>query len=96
MGKTVKVLIEHLRRRQDELGVNAFHFHHVFINNKIDVSSYPPEAGAIIGEKAGGRPPAEKMPENEITVDDGPGEIPIDLLLIIYGINSDCRWRVCQ
>jgi len=48
MGISVKSLLNHLRERQIELGVNAFIFHHVLRNNKVEPSEYPPQAKATI------------------------------------------------
>jgi len=70
MGRSVKLLIDHLRRRQEEFGVNAFHFHHVYQNNKIQPSCYPPEAEAIITTGSDSKPIADPSPSAEITTDD--------------------------
>ena len=53
MGLTVKDLLNHLRKRQEELGVNAFRFHHVLKNQKLEVAEYPPEATAVFEGKSG-------------------------------------------
>lgn len=44
MGLSVKELLNHLRKRQEELGVNAFRFHHIMRNQKLEPAEYPPEA----------------------------------------------------
>jgi hypothetical protein len=48
MGLTVKDLLNHLRTRQERLGVNAFNFHHVLRNNKLEPAAYPEAAQRII------------------------------------------------
>lgn len=48
MGMNVKVLLNHLRGRQVEHGVNAFHFHHVLLGNKVEPAEYSDEAKRII------------------------------------------------
>jgi hypothetical protein len=48
MGITVKALLSHLRDRQKNLGVNAFNFHHVLRNNKLEPAEYPEDAQAVI------------------------------------------------
>ena len=52
MGISVKSLLNHLRERQTELGVNTFNFHHVLRNNKMEPSEYPPQAKATIDGKS--------------------------------------------
>ena len=78
MGRSVKTLIAHLRRRQEEYGVNAFHFHHIYQNQKVEPSCYPPEAQAII-LKAGSdcKLPADELPQMQITVDESPNPKPM-------------------
>jgi hypothetical protein len=48
MGLSVKELLNHLRQRQEDLGVNAFHFHHILKNQKLEPAEYPPEAMKVI------------------------------------------------
>ena len=52
MGANVKILLGHLRERQEELGVNSFRFHHVLRNNKLEPATYPAAAQAIIDLRA--------------------------------------------
>jgi hypothetical protein len=51
MGLTIKDLLNHLRTRQESLGVNAFHFHHVLHNSKLEATAYPETAQKIIRGK---------------------------------------------
>ena len=69
MGRSVKILIEYLRQRQADHGGNAFHFHHVYQNNKIQPSCYPSEAEKVISSGAG-KPKAKRPMATEITVDE--------------------------
>jgi hypothetical protein len=55
MGANVKILLGHLRERQEELGVNAFHFHHILRNNKIEPAEYPPSAQVVIDAGPGAK-----------------------------------------
>jgi hypothetical protein len=50
MGQSVKVLIDHLRKREDEFGVNAFKFNQIQVCGVPDLQSaqYPPEAQEVI------------------------------------------------
>ena len=48
MGINVKLLLNHLRERQKEHGVNAFRFHHILRNNKLEVAEYPEESTAVM------------------------------------------------
>jgi hypothetical protein len=50
MGIQVKNLLNHLRERQDRLGVNAFSFHHVLRNNKLEPAEYPAEVKTAMSE----------------------------------------------
>ena len=59
MGLSVKVILDHLRKRQDELGVNAFHFHHILSNQKLEDAAYPPQALRVIKSGNGKDWPAE-------------------------------------
>jgi len=41
MGINVKALLSHLCERQKDLGINAFKFHNVLWNNKLEPADYP-------------------------------------------------------
>lgn len=51
MGLSVKDLLNHLRKRQEEVGVKAFHFHHILRNHKLEPAEYPPEAVEVIEDR---------------------------------------------
>jgi hypothetical protein len=55
MGANVKKLLGHLRERQEILGVNAFHFHHVLQNNKLELAEYPATAKVVIDAGSGAK-----------------------------------------
>jgi hypothetical protein len=48
MGVRIKTLLLHLRERQEQLGVRAFHFHHVLRNNTLEPASYPDSAQSVL------------------------------------------------
>jgi hypothetical protein len=50
MGQSVKQLVDHLRKRQEEFGVNAFRFEHVAVTGLTErqPASYPSEVQAVI------------------------------------------------
>jgi hypothetical protein len=70
MGLSVKELLNHLRKRQEELGVNAFHFHHVLKNQKLELAEYPPEAMAVVEGQGGQACPSENTAPKPIAADD--------------------------
>jgi hypothetical protein len=47
MGMAVKILLAHLRERQEQCGVRAFQFHHVLRNNALEAATYPTSAQAV-------------------------------------------------
>lgn len=64
----MKSLLSHLRARQEELGVNAFKFHHVLRNNKLESAEYPEDArvameGTVLPDGTGGQIGAELVSE---------------------------------
>ena len=61
MGITVKLLLSHLRARQEMLGVDAFQFHHVLQNNKVELAEYPSDTQDL-GPDAAGIPTLEGLP----------------------------------
>lgn len=61
MGITVKLLLSHLRARQETLGVDAFQFHHVLRNNKIETAEYPSDSGAQ-GQEAAPTSALDELP----------------------------------
>jgi hypothetical protein len=77
MGQSVKKLVDYLRERQEEFGVNAFRFEHVAVSGltELQPASYPLEVQAVI--------------EAGKSVKDWPkaGDIPIDLRLSIVDEN---------
>jgi len=48
MGVHIKTLLQHLRERQEQLGVRAFHFRHVLRNNVLESASYPESAQSAL------------------------------------------------
>lgn len=61
MGITVKLLLSHLRARQETLGVDAFQFHHVLRNNKIETAEYPSDTGDQ-GQEAAQTSASDELP----------------------------------
>ena len=51
MGVQIKTLLIHLRKRQEQLGVNGFHFHYILRNNILEAAEYPDEAKAALEGK---------------------------------------------
>ena len=52
MGIQVKTLLTHLRQRQQEHGVRAFHFHHVLWGSALEAAEYPEAAKlALLADK---------------------------------------------
>ena len=48
MGIQIKSLIAHLRARQEDHGVKAFHFHHVLRDNLLEPAAYPSQAQLVL------------------------------------------------
>ena len=50
MGQSVKLLVDHLRQREEEFGVNAFKFNRISVSGLQDLqpAQYPPEADEVI------------------------------------------------
>ena len=48
MGVSVKTLLIHLRERQEQFGVCAFHFHHVLRNTVLEPAHYPDTAQSVL------------------------------------------------
>lgn len=80
MGLSVKELLNHLRQRQEVLGVCAFRFHHILRNHKVVPAEYPEDAMEVIE-------PSELKPEEEndsvgkkkkVTTK-SPQKVPVDL-----------------
>jgi len=59
MGITVKLLLTHLRTRQETLGVDAFQFHHVLRHNKLEPAEYP---NSELRQEADAAPPLDGLP----------------------------------
>jgi hypothetical protein len=71
MGLSVKELINHLRNRQEDLGVKGFRFHHVLKNQKLEPAQYPPEAMKVV-ESGVNRQSEEKSPKKKKVKDEFP------------------------
>ena len=80
MGKLVKVLIDYIWKWQETLGVNAFHFHHIFQNNKMEEAYYGDEAKIIIA--GNGMPLVKVEMEAEILVEDIPQKAEVEMDMV--------------
>jgi hypothetical protein len=67
MGINVKALLNLLRERQDTLGINAFRFHHVLRNNKLEDAEYPDECKAAMSSDGF---PGEKSEDPSLVMTD--------------------------
>lgn len=50
MAVQARVLIDHLRKRQEEHGVKAFRFHHIYVNGQIEPANYPDLAEDVFND----------------------------------------------
>jgi len=89
MGANAKNLLIHLRERQERLGVNAFHFHHVLRNTKLEPAAYPVTAQTIIdlGPDAKNWTEEKNISSNDLRKD--PEEIPINVEQKVVGLKSN-------
>ena len=62
MGVQVKLLLAHLRRRQEELGVKTFQFQHVLKGSEIVPAEYPPAARDTLSSEAVTQEPIKSDP----------------------------------
>ena len=68
MGKKVKSLLNHLRTRQETLGVNAFSFRNVWKEKKFHMSQYPDLAKQAIAAGAGVMEWGEPTSDNQLPI----------------------------
>ena len=70
MGQNVKILVEHLRKREEEFGVNAFHFQSIQVSGLADLqrATYPAEVQAVIeaGKDVRNWPKASDIPTDPV------------------------------
>ena len=94
MGQSVKLLIDHLRQREAEFGVNAFKFNRILVSGVpvLQPAQYPPEAEEVIaaGSSVRNWPRAADIPIalSMMRIDDE-AEIAVDNMDILGGSHSE-------